>query len=173
MKYCNINWKLYSHWKLFIVVVKFKEIAWLHIKKHYHTPVALTIWLHPVPWRLPGVWLSNKNQLFTLLFQHHMWNCKGNNNDKKNLCLEELHVYIIEVFLIFIEIFKIWNCSILLLSRSSVAPNDLKSTEFPFQGLMVWFYWHYLQFLLICDNCWTQTSFLCPNVHFYKLILQL
>lgn len=33
--------------------------------------------------------------------------------------------------------FKIWNCNIHLLLRASVAPNDLKSTEFSFQGLMV------------------------------------
>lgn len=32
-----------------------------------------------------------------------MSNCKGNNNDEKNLCLEgELHVYIFELFLIYL-----------------------------------------------------------------------
>lgn len=134
--------------------------------------MVLTIWLHPVPWSLPHVWLSNNNQLFALLFQHHMSNCKGNNNDGKNLLLE-LHVYVFELFLTFIEIFKIWNCNTHLLSRTSVAPNYLKSTEFSFQDLMVWFWWQYPQFLLIPDYCWIQISILCPSVHFYKLILQI
>lgn len=60
-----------------------------------------------------------------------MSHCKGNNNDKKNLCLEgELHVYIFELFLIFIEIFKVLNCNTHLLSRASVALNDLKSIKY-------------------------------------------
>ena len=130
--------------------------------KHYHTSLVLTAWLHPMPWSLPHVWLYNNNWLLFFLF--HVSNCNESDNNKKNLCLEDVvYVHIWALFCIDgnnqdLELKYTFSFQM----RYSVSSNELT------QASRSKFWWWYL---LIPNQCWTQVSSLCPMVHLDKLIL--